>query len=105
MNINKVVCFTGSRCYNVRTLLQLHLYMILLYSYSSVIAGQTMVWVIFHLLPINMKFQGAILSQFNIAISVVNGPFFYLNESMAHGLTPAITLLFTLLLISVHQVK
>ncbi len=41
----------------------------------SVIAGQTMVWTIFHLLPINLKFQWAILSKFNIAISVVNGPF------------------------------
>ncbi len=35
-----------------------------------------MVWAIFHLLPINLKFEWAILSQFNIAISVVNGPFF-----------------------------
>ncbi len=42
----------------------------------SVIAGQTMVWAIFHLLSINLKFQWAILSKFNIAISVVNGPFF-----------------------------
>ncbi len=42
----------------------------------SVIAGQTMVWAIFHLLPINMKFQWAVLSKFNIAISVVNGQFF-----------------------------
>ncbi len=59
----------------------------------SVIAGQTMVWAIFHLLPINMKFQWAILSKFNIAISVVNGPFLLLNGSMAHGPTPAITML------------
>ncbi len=43
---------------------------------SVVIAGQTMVWAIFHLLPINLKFQRAILSKFNISISVVNGPFF-----------------------------
>ncbi len=42
----------------------------------SVIAGQTMVWAIFHLLPINLKFQWAIFFKFNIAISVVNGPFF-----------------------------
>ncbi len=42
----------------------------------SVVAGQAMVWAIFHLLPINLKFQWAILSKFNIAISVVNGPFF-----------------------------
>ncbi len=43
---------------------------------NSVIAVQTMVWAIFHLLPINLKFQLAILSKYNIAISVVNGPFF-----------------------------
>ncbi len=42
----------------------------------SVIAGQTMVWAILHLLPINLKFQWAILSKFNIAISVVNVLFF-----------------------------
>ncbi len=43
---------------------------------NSVIAGQTMVWAIFHLLLINFKFQWAILAKFNIAISFVNGPFF-----------------------------
>ncbi len=42
----------------------------------SVIARQTMVWAIFHLLPINLKFQSPILSQFNIALLVVNRPFF-----------------------------
>ncbi len=46
----------------------------------SVIAGvfvcKSVVWAIFHLLPINLKFQCAILSKFNIAISVVNGLFF-----------------------------
>ncbi len=36
-----------------------------------VIAGQTMVWTIFHLLPINLKFQLAVLFKFNIAISFV----------------------------------
>ncbi len=41
-----------------------------------------MVWAIFHLLLINLKFQWAILSKFNIAIWVVNGPFFCW---MAHG--------------------
>ncbi len=61
-------------------------------SNHRVIAGQTMVWAIFHLLPINKKFQWAILSKFNIAISVVNGPFLLLNGSMAHGPTPAIPL-------------
>ncbi len=42
----------------------------------SVIAGQTMVWAIFNLLPLNLKFQWANLSKFNIAISVVKGPLF-----------------------------
>ncbi len=36
--------------------------------FCSVIAGQTMVWAISHLLPIKLKFQWAILSKFNIAI-------------------------------------
>ncbi len=47
----------------------------------------------FPLISTNLKFQWAILSKFNIAISVVNGPFFPLNGSMAHGPTPAITLM------------
>ncbi len=34
--------------------------------------GQNMVWAIFHLLPIKLKFQLAIFSKFNIAIVVVN---------------------------------
>ncbi len=38
-----------------------------------------MVWSIFHLLPINVKIQWAILSKFNIAISVVNGPFLFVD--------------------------
>ncbi len=46
------------------------------YTCGSVIAGQTMVWAILHLLPINLKYQWAILFKFNIGISVVNGPFF-----------------------------
>ncbi len=36
----------------------------------------TMLWNIFHVLSIKMKFQWAILSKFNIAISVVNVKFF-----------------------------
>ncbi len=38
--------------------------------------GQTMLWVIFHVFPIKLKFQWTILSKFNISISVVNVPFF-----------------------------
>ncbi len=53
------LCFIGSLCCR------------------SVIAGQTMVWAIFHLLPLNVKFQWVILSKFNIAISVVNGLFIF----------------------------
>ncbi len=41
----------------------------------SVIAGQTTVCAIFHLLLRNLKFQWALFSKFNIATSFVNGPF------------------------------
>ncbi len=86
------VCAIWSNRYQER-LIQTHaaietLYMTV-WTECSVIAGQTMVWTIFHLLPINLKFQWAILSKFNIAISVGNAPFFCW---MAHGPTPAITL-------------
>ncbi len=65
-------------------------------SMCSVIAEQTMVWAISHLLPINLKFQWAILSQFNIAISVVNGPFFCWMGLWTMAPTPAITLMWIL---------
>ncbi len=44
--------------------------------------GQTMVWAIFHYLPIKLKFQWVSFSKFNISISVVNGPFVLLNGTM-----------------------
>ncbi len=52
---------------------------------------QTMIWAIFHFLSIKLKFQWVILFKFNIAISVVNGPFFCwpVNKTMVHGLTPS----------------
>ncbi len=48
----------------------------LFFESSSDRDGQTMLWAIFHVLPIKLKSQWAIISKFNIAISVVNGPFF-----------------------------
>ncbi len=46
-----------------------------MYVCISVIAWQTMVCAIFHLLPIILKCQWAVLSKFNIAISVSVGHF------------------------------
>ncbi len=64
-------------CLNNHTLthiLYVHIFFCLMVIYIT--GGQTMVWAIFHLSPINLKFQRVILSKFNITISVVNGPFF-----------------------------
>ncbi len=46
--------------------------------------GQTMVWTIFHFLPIKLKFQWAILSKLNIAICFQLA-IFLLNGTMSHG--------------------
>ncbi len=45
-----------------------------------------MVWAIFPILYINWKFQWTITSIFSITISFINGPFFMLNGTMAHGM-------------------
>ncbi len=63
-----------------------------IWTYSGDRDGQTMLWAIFHIFPIKLKFQWAILSKFNIAISVVNALCFMF--SMAHGPTVSQSLLF-----------